>query len=313
MTDRPKELSRVAWGITGCDAWALLRGAIVVSAMLIGAIPLAGTEQDQKTFLVAGMRVAPTAWDKEGNLRLLEKYARQASEAGARLLVTGEGFLDGYVSNARRTPGLTRERLLAVSEPMDGPMITRIQQLAVDLDLYLSVGFAERRGNDTYNSVVLLAPDGSRALHYSKTHTSGEPFHSQGTRFPVASTDVGRVGALICFDRRFPETARILAIKGAQLILIPAFGTDDEKNEALLRTRAWENSVYVVYVKPNQVLIINPGGRIIARDKGEGDELVFGRIELDERVGTGDILLRNPEIYGEILRATSTDSQTIEQ
>ena len=96
--------------------------------------------------------------------------------------------------------------------------------------------------------------------------------------------------------------SRILALKGAQILLIPAYGSDGERNEALLRTRAWENSVWVVYVKQNQVLIIKPNGKIIARDAGKGDELVFARIELNDDVGTGDILRRRQaEFYREIV------------
>ena len=87
-----------------------------------------------------------------------------------------------------------------------------------------------------------------------------------------------------------------MALKGAQILLIPAYGTDGERNEALLRTRAWENSVWVVYVKQDQVLIIKPNGKIIARDSGEGDELVMAHIEIDGNVGTGDIQQRrDPE------------------
>jgi predicted amidohydrolase len=84
--------------------------------------------------------------------------------------------------------------------------------------------------------------------------------------------------------------------------LIPAYGRDGERNEALLRTRAWENSVWVVYVRQNQALVINPSGKIIARDKGEGDELVLARIDLGGEKGTGEIFeRRSPEVYHELV------------
>ena len=123
-----------------------------------------------------------------------------------------------------------------------------------------------------FNSVIVVSREGERVLHYSKTHTKGEKFNAAGTHFPIAKTDVGTLGALICYDRRFPEVPRILALKGAQILLIPAYGTDGERNEALLRTRAWENSVWVVYVKQNQVLVIKPNGKIIARDAGQDSD-----------------------------------------
>ncbi len=80
------------------------------------------------------------------------------------------------------------------------------------------------------------------------------------------------------------------------------WSADGELNEALLRTRAWENSAWVVYVKQNQALVIKPNGEIIARDRGAGDELVLARIELNYKMGDGDIRKRHsPEFYREII------------
>lgn len=199
-------------------------------------------------------------------------------------------------------PGLTRERLLDQGESVAGPLMQRVGKLAADLKIYLSVGFSERRGEQVFNSVVVYSPAGDIVLHYSKTDTKGEPFNTPGSKLPVAKTPLGTFGALICYDRRFPEVPRILALKGAQILLIPAYGTDGQRNEALLRTRAWENSVWVVYVKQNQALVIKPSGKIVARDQDTGDELVYARIELDKNVGTSDILhRRSPEFYRELI------------
>ncbi len=264
---------------------------------------LACTHADENAnFLVACMRVLPQRWNKAHNLALLERHATQAAGQGAELVVTCEGFLDGYCSNANHVPGLTRQQLLDVGEPVTDPFMQRIGNLATKLKIHLAVGFLERRGDKIYNSMVVYSPTGDIVLHYSKTHTKGETFNTPGTELPVAQTSLGTFGALICYDRRFPEVPRILALKGAQILLIPAYGNDGERNEALLRTRAWENSVWVIYVRQNQALVIKPNGKIIARDHGTGDELVFARIELDKNVGTGDILQRrSPEFYHEII------------
>ena len=118
----------------------------------------------------------------------------------------------------------------------------------------------------------------------------------------MAATGIGTLGALIRYDRRIPEVSRILALKGAQILLIPSYGTEPERNEALLRTRAWENGVWVVYVRQSQALVINPSGKVIARDKGQGDELVLAHIDLGGEKGTGEIHnRRSPEIYHELL------------
>ena len=73
-------------------------------------------------------------------------------------------------------------------------------------------------------------------------------------------------------------------------------------NDALMRTRAFENSAWVAFVHPKRALIIDPRGKVVAKDDGKGDQLVYGEIVLDERVGSGPIRDRKPEIYGEILR-----------
>ena len=253
-------------------------------------------------FLVAAMRVQPKQWDKEHNFALLERYARAAVKQGAALVVTCEGFLDGYTSNPKHASGVTRDRFVAVGEPLDGPWLKRVGDLARELRIYVSLGFAERRADNMHNSLAVFSPAGEIVLHYSKTHIIDEPYNTPGNVFPVAATDLGTLGALICYDRRFPEVPRILALKGAQVLLVPAYGKDGERNEALLRTRAWENSVWVVYVRQDQALVINPSGKIIARDKGRGDELVLARIDLGGEMGTGEIFeRRSPEIYRELV------------
>jgi predicted amidohydrolase len=91
-----------------------------------------------------------------------------------------------------------------------------------------------------FNSAVIFSPEGELALHYSKSHNAhDEPFNTKGTEFPVANTALGRLGTLICYDRQLPETSRILAIKGAQLILVPSWGPrgDERSHDADARLR----------------------------------------------------------------------------
>ena len=276
---------------------------VAVCSVLWGKAAVLQAENTvEPSFTVAAMRVEPKRWDKAHNFALLERYAKQAAEQGASLVATCEGFLDGYTSNPKFTPDLTRERFIAFGEPLDGPWLKRVAELARKLKVHIAIGFAERDGDEMHNSYAVFSPAGKMVLRYAKSHCLDEPFNTPGSEFPVAATDVGTLGALICYDRRFPEVPRILALKGANVLLIPAYGNDGERNEALLRTRAWENSVWVVYVRQNQALVINPSGKIIARDQGDGDELVFARIELGGEKGTGEIYeRRSPAVYRELL------------
>jgi len=277
-----------------------LSSCVLPALWLAGMCALQGA---QDSFLIAGLRVMPDRWDKEANLQKLDRWARQAASQGASLVITPEGFLEGYVANTSANHGVTEDRYRAVGESIDGRLLTRIRLLAGELKVYLLIGFAESRGGKMFNSAVVFSPDGKVALHYSKSHNAhDEPFNTKGTEFPVADTWLGRLGTLICYDRQLPETSRILAIKGAQLILVPAWGAHGEMNEIMMRTRAYENSVFVAFVHPERCLIIDPKGNVIARDQGDKDQIVMARIELGAGVGRGPIRDRRPELYREILQ-----------
>jgi predicted amidohydrolase len=262
--------------------------------LLLPGLAMAGPPD----FVVAALRVLPERWDKEANVAKLDRFARQAASQGAKLVITPEGFLDGYIGNDR---DLDRGKYFSVAEPLDGPMLKRVSDLARELKIYLSFGFSESRGDRVYNSVVIFGPEGAIVTRYSKTHCGSELHNTQGDEFPVVDTPLGRWGTLICLDRQLPETSRILAIKGAQLLLVPSYGMHGEINDVLMRTRAYENSVWVVFAHPKRSLIIDPKGTVVAKDDGGGDQIVSGRIVLDG-AGRGPIRHRRPEIYGEILR-----------
>lgn len=251
------------------------------------------------SFTIAGLQMMPEPWNKQGNFAKLERYARQAAVQGARVVLTPEGFLEGYVGNRGRTKDLTWEKYVAAGERLEGPLLTRVRDLAKELKIYLLVGFAELRDDRMYNSAVIFSPDGAVLNHYSKTHTADdEPLNTKGTAFPVISTPLGRWGTLICMDRQLPETSRILALQGAQIILVPAYGMYGETNDILMRVRAYENGVYVAFVHPNRVLFIDPAGKILAQNQGDGDQVVSTTIRLDNKgLGGGPIRHRRPELY----------------
>ena len=255
------------------------------------------------TFTIAGLRMMPQPWDKAANLVKLDRYAREAAGKGADLAFTPEGFLEGYVANSKVNHGVTREQYLAVGEPIDGPSLKRVRELAQELKIYLGIGFAERKGDLMFNSFAVFAPSGDLVLHYSKAHNDDdEPYNTTGRAFPVVTTPLGRWGALICYDRQLPETARILAIKGAQLVLVPAWGSYNDMNDAMMRTRAFENSVWVAFVHPKRVLVIDTRGNVVTQDKGDEDQVVMTRIRLDEHIGKGAIRSRKPNLYGDLLK-----------
>ena len=209
---------------------------------------------------VAALVLPNVRGNKAQALARIESYVRRAAARGAKIIVTPETCIDGYICHQ---PGLTRERMCALAEPETGPGIGRLRTLARELDLYLCVGFSELAGEQLYNTALLIGPDGKTVGKYRKTH-GVEPFYEVGDALPVFDTRYGKVGIMICFDRQLPEIARTLAAAGAELILVPSNGMWGRMNDAMLRTRCYENGVFLVFAHPRDGLVIDPGGRVIA-------------------------------------------------
>lgn len=159
----------------------------------------------------------------------------------------------------------------AHAEPIPGPTTEQLAQRARRYRSWIAFSIVERDGPDLFNTAVLLDRDGRIAGTYRKVQLPFEELSlgfAPGDRFPVFATDFGTVGMLICHDASFPEAARELALKGAEMILMPIWGG----REALVRARAIETGLYVVtsgYSYPSE--IISPLGEILAsapRDKG---------------------------------------------
>src|SRR5262245_17682300 len=126
-----------------------------VAPLLLSAVL---TMAEAPQFTIAALRVVPDRWDKQSNLRKLDKFAREAAAAGAQVIVTPEGFLDGYVGNDR---DLDKKKYFEVAESIDGPALQRVSGLARELKVHLAIGFPELRGDQVYNSVVIFGPDGT--------------------------------------------------------------------------------------------------------------------------------------------------------
>jgi predicted amidohydrolase len=252
---------------------------------------------------VAGLQVTPRVWDKAGNFAKLERYARKAAFDGAQLVVTPEGFLEGYLWQDDDPQVFTREQYLEIGEAIDGDFSKRASSLARELGIYLALGFAERQGSLMYNTMAVFGPAGELVSRHLKCHTADdEPFNTKGTELEVFDTPFGPWGVLICMDRQPPESMRVLALKGAQLVIVPAWGMSGEMNDVMMRTRAYENGVYVLFVHPRRCLVIDPGGTIVAESRGETDAVVHAQITLADFSEMSPIQYRRPELYGEITR-----------
>jgi predicted amidohydrolase len=171
----------------------------------------------------------------EGNCRLYEPLIAEAARQKADLVVLGETLT--YC-------GLGKS-MAEVAEPIPGPSTDYFAGLAKKHGLYVVAGLVERSGHLIYNTSVLVGPDGQLVGKYRKvTLPRGEIEGGvcPGDDYPVFETRFGRVGLMICYDGFFPEVARQLTIRGAEVIAWPVWGC----NPLLARARACENHVYVV-------------------------------------------------------------------
>jgi predicted amidohydrolase len=160
-------------------------------------------------------QVSGEPYDADGNRSATAGAVRDAFERGADLALLPELVVPGYVSD--------RERLEPLAEPLDGPTVGAWRELAAEAGRWVAGGFCERDGDDLYNSVAVVGPEGV-VLHYRKLHLFASEklaFAPGDLGLPVAETPFGRIGVCVCYDLRFVETTRVLALRGADLILVP--------------------------------------------------------------------------------------------
>jgi 5-aminopentanamidase len=134
------------------------------------------------------------------------------------------------------------------AEPVPGPAIRRLAEACARQQVYTVVGLLERGAEAIYNSAVLVGPDGLIAC-YRKAHLPGlglDRLVAHGdTPFAVHETPIGRIGMAICYDIRFPEPARLLALQGADIIAFPSNWPPYTIPDVLTRARALENRVHL--------------------------------------------------------------------
>ena len=193
--------------------------------------------------------------DKARNLEAAERLVRAAAGAGAELVALPEKW----------NLLAAGEELLAGAEPLDGPTLSAARGWARELGIQLLAGsISERGGEKAFNTSVLIGPGGDDLATYRKIHMFDveaggvayrESEHEQpGTEIVTAPLGELIAGLSVCYDLRFPELYRILAVRGARLLLVPSaftMATGRDHWEVLLRARAIENQAFVI--APNQV------------------------------------------------------------
>ena len=176
----------------------------------------------------------------------------------------------------------TGKKYADVAEPIPGPTTARLSEVAKRKQAYIAAGLYEREAQAIYNTAVLIDRGGKVAGKYRKVYIPREEMEggiTPGSDYPVFETDFGKVGLMICWDLQFADPARALALRGAEILLVPIWGG----NPALGKARAIENQVFLVssgYNYPTYVL--DPTGEMLAQAAEQG-RAAIAEIDLNRR------------------------------
>ncbi len=183
--------------------------------------------------------------DRADNLARAERLVRDAAGRGANVVLIQELFETPYFCKDQEP------RHFDLAMPIaENPAVRRFQELARELGVVLPVSVFERSGNAFYNSVAVVDADGRLLGSYRKTHIPESPgYHEKfyfcpgDTGFRVWSTRFGRLGVGICWDQWFPETARAMALKGAEVLLFPTAIGEEPQDRSIDTRDHWQRTM----------------------------------------------------------------------
>lgn len=202
-------------------------------------------------FSVALLQMVACGEDQDANLARGEEFCRRAKEMGADIALFPEMLNVGCPFYDPIEPEYRREwPVKAVGQ--DDRFVTHFRSLAKELNMAIALTYLEKWPGLPRNTVSIIDRHGDILMTYAKVHTcdfSFEALCTPGEGFHVCSLDTAggevKIGTMICYDREFPESARILMLKGAEIILTPNACTLEENRLGQFRARAYENMVGV--------------------------------------------------------------------
>jgi predicted amidohydrolase len=242
----------------------------------------------------ATVQTYPQFAEPESNLtktlQLIDKY----SQKNAELIVFPECSLSGYCFKSL-------EEAKTSAEKIPGPTTDAIALKAKETNTFVVIGLLEKEGNRIYNAAVMIDNDGNISHKYRKTHL---PYlgvdrfaHAGEDPFEVIDTKIGKIGLLICYDLLFPEPARVLKLKGAEIVIIPTNwpqGTQASP-DFVVRCRARENHFYIIAANRagyergtrfiGRSLICDPSGRVLAEASSDPADANLVKIEAESSRG----------------------------
>lgn len=273
-----------------------------------------------KIVKIAAVQTNPDLMKNEDNLNGIIGRIKEAAASNARLIVFPECSLTGYIFHSR-------EEALPYAETIPGPATDKLAPLCKELNVHVIIGLLEKDGNKLYNVAAFIGPDGLIGK-YRKNHLPFlgiDRFVDHGDKpFQVYQTPVGNIGIEICYDIIFPESSRVMALKGADILTLPTNfpgGRGEMISEHVVTTRAMENRVHVVAA--NRIgterdrsfsglsKITSASWEILALASPDKEEIIYGEVNLEVTRQKRDVIIpgqhevdfindRRPELYGVI-------------
>jgi len=271
------------------------------------------------------------SWDIEANIEKAEQLVRRAAQEGAQIILLQELFETPYFCIDRQEQHFGLARSLK-----EQTTVQRFQAVAEELEVVIPVSFFEKSGPAFFNSVAIVDADGRIAGHYRKSHIPQFPVYEEkyyfspgDTGFLASDTRYGRIGVGICWDQWFPEAARAMVLKGAEILLYPtAIGSEvydpdlDSKDhwQTVMRGHAAANVVPVL--ASNRIgleksgslemefygssFISNHVGEVIESADRVSEGMIVAALDLEEsrkyRKSWGVFQDRRPDLYGDLLK-----------
>jgi N-carbamoylputrescine amidase len=275
-------------------------------------------------------------WDREKNIANAIDLVRDSADRGAKIVQVQELFETPYFCADQK------EELFSLAHPVeDHPILERMSELAAELEVVLPVSFFERANGAYFNALAIIDADGSHLGTYRKSHIPDGPgyqekyyFNPGDTGFLAWKTRYATIGVAICWDQWFPEAARSMCLKGAEVLLYPtAIGNELHGETEDLTTsgdsmRSWQRVMQghaaanvVAVVASNRIgtetsdsgkltfygssFIADQHGELIAEASRDQREVVTATVDLDRmranRASWGLFRDRRPELYRDLL------------
>jgi len=254
------------------------------------------------------------SFDVKQNVDKAAKYVTEATKKGAEVIVIPEFFNTPYFCQYRDY------KYMDYAERGDGYSISAMRDLAKTGKVYVvATIFEEEAAGLYFDTAFVIDPEGNIVGKFRKIHPSAvkgleKIYFRPGNRFPIFEILGWKVGIMICYDFFFPETARVTAVAGAELILGPFATFAYAIWESMMRTRAYENGIYLApcnkvgpegdYVFSGDSMVVSPMGVIEARASGSAEEILITEIDrsvvFDARRKLPIWRDRRPEVYKSI-------------